>query len=65
MTEVELKKLIGKPAWLMGDILEIRKSSDAEIAGIENGNIILKHLLFNKVSAIPISQICSIRRKDF
>ncbi len=63
MLKEEIKRLIGKKCWFAGDILEIRKSSDAEIAGVEGDDIVIKHFL-GDVSKIPISKISTIRRKD-
>ena len=59
----ELKQLIGKPAWFNGEVLEIRKSSDAQIIAVEEGRVVMKHFLGN-VTYVPISAIWSIRRKD-
>lgn len=63
VTKDELKKLIGKKCWYAENILEIRKSSDAEILGIDGDELIIKHFL-GPVHKIPISEIISIRRKD-
>jgi hypothetical protein len=59
----EIQALIGKKCWFAGDILEIRKSSDAEIVGVEGDNVVVKHFL-GDVTKVPISKISSIRRKD-
>ena len=63
MTENELKPLIGKPCWFAGDILEIRKSSDATLKAIEKGNVVIEHFL-SGITKVPITNIRSIRRKD-
>ncbi len=63
MTENELKPLVGKPCWFDGDILEIRKRSDATLKAVENGEVVLAHFL-DHVTRVPISEISSIRRKD-
>ena len=63
MTESELKQFVGKPCWFAGDILEIRKKSDATLKAVENGNVVVEHC-FAGTSKVPIANICSIRRKD-
>ncbi len=59
----ELKALVGKKCWFAEHILEIRKSSDAEIISVEDDRLVLKHFL-GQVHHIPISEIWTIRRKD-
>jgi hypothetical protein len=59
----ELKQLIGKPAWLNGNVLEIRKSSDAQIIDVEGDRVVMKHFL-GQITFVPISVIWSINRKD-
>lgn len=60
----ELKKLIGKPCWFNEGILEIRKKSDGEIVGIEGDNLVIKNIVFEHISKIPLFAISGIRRKD-
>ena len=61
--ELELELLIGEPCWFDGDILEIRKRSDATLKAVENGEVVLEHFLGHE-TRVPISEISSIRRKD-
>jgi hypothetical protein len=60
----ELKKLIGKPCWFNEGILEIREKSDGEIVAIEEDNLIIKNILFEHLSKIPLFAISGIKRKD-
>ena len=57
-----LDKFIGRKCWFADGTLEIRKSSDAEIVGIEGGDVIINHFL-GEVIRIPLSQINAIREK--